>query len=136
VIIEEDMLGLILILKYAYYDITDEKKFSELEPRKYLKRYISTEKKMVVIEADIWATGLQKDGILNLFDIQHFKRSVEINAYVNILLTCIHEGYLWLNGPISIDTDLIVHITGLPSQGEDPSQIFRKKTMRRLYQRA
>jgi hypothetical protein len=82
---------------------------------------------MVVIEADIWATGLQKDGILNLFDIPHFKRSVEISTYVNILLTCIHEGYLWLNGPISIDTDLIVHITGLPSQGEDPSQIFRKK---------
>jgi hypothetical protein len=38
-----------------------------------------------------------------------------------------HKGYLWLNRPVSIDTDLIVHITGLPSQGEDPSLIFSDK---------
>jgi hypothetical protein len=63
VIVEEDMLGLIPSLKYADHDITDEKKFLELAPSKYLKRYISAETKMVVIEPEIWATRLQKDGI-------------------------------------------------------------------------
>jgi hypothetical protein len=52
---------------------------------------------MVVIEPKIWATGLHKDGILNLFDIPHFERRVEINACVTNLLRCVHEGYLWLD---------------------------------------
>jgi hypothetical protein len=69
------MLGLIPILKYADDYITDEKKSSKLAPNKYLKRYISQETKLVVIEPDIWATWLQNDDILNLFDITHFGRS-------------------------------------------------------------
>jgi hypothetical protein len=70
---------------------------------------------------------LQKDGILNLFDIPHFERSTNINACVNILLSGVHGGYLWLDRSVSIDTNLIVHITGLQSQGEDPSLIFSDK---------
>jgi hypothetical protein len=66
---------LILILKYADCDITDEKTFLDLMPSKYLKRYVSAETRMVVIEPEIWVTWLQKVGILNLFDIPHFGRS-------------------------------------------------------------
>jgi hypothetical protein len=44
-----------------------------------------------------------------------FGRSNEINACVNMLLRCVHGGYLWLDRPVSIDIDLIVCITGLPS---------------------
>jgi hypothetical protein len=37
VIVEEDMLGLIPSLKYVDHDITDENKFPELVPSKYLE---------------------------------------------------------------------------------------------------
>jgi hypothetical protein len=104
VIVEEDMLGLIPSLKYEDHDITDEKKFLELAPRNYLNRYISIKTKLVVIEPKIWETWLQKVGLMNLFDIPHFGRSVEINAYVKMLLSCVHGGYLWINIPESIDT--------------------------------
>jgi hypothetical protein len=75
VIVEEDMLGLVPNLKYADHDITDEKKFPELAPSKYLKKYINAETQMIVIEPQTWETGLEKVGILNLFDIPHFGRS-------------------------------------------------------------
>jgi hypothetical protein len=58
VIVEEVMLGLIPHLKYADHDITDENKFSDLASSKYLKRYVSVETSMVVIEREIWATRL------------------------------------------------------------------------------
>jgi hypothetical protein len=58
VIVEEDMLGLIPRLKYAYHDIIDEKKFLELASSKFLKRYIIQEKKLVVIEPEIWEIWL------------------------------------------------------------------------------
>jgi hypothetical protein len=109
------------------HDIIDEKKFPKLAPSKYLKRYISQETKMVVIEPEIWETRLQKAGILNLFDIPHFGRSPKINACVKMLLSCMHGGYLWLDKPVSIDTDLIMCIIDLPSQGEDPSLLFFDK---------
>jgi hypothetical protein len=81
----------------------------------------------------VWARGLERAGILNLFDIPHFGRSNEVNACVKFLLTCVHGGYLWLDRPISIDTDLIARITGLPSQGQDPNSLFAdKKTDRTL----
>jgi hypothetical protein len=39
VIVEGDMLGLIPALKYADHDITDENKFPELVPNKFLRKY-------------------------------------------------------------------------------------------------
>jgi hypothetical protein len=128
VIVEGDMLGLIPTLKYVDHDITDEKKFPELVPNKFLKKYISSETQMIVIEPQIWATGLQKEGILNLFDIPHFGRSQEINACVKMLLSCVHGGYMWLDRPVSIDTDLIMHITGLSITGGGPLfVVFRQE---------
>jgi hypothetical protein len=50
-----------------------------------------------------------------------------VNACVKMLLTCVHGSYLWLDRPISIDTYLIARITGLPSQGEDPTLLFVDK---------
>jgi hypothetical protein len=89
--------------------------FPELVPSKFLMKSISSETHMIVIEPQVWARGLQKVGLLNLFDIPHFGRSQEINACVKMLLSCVHRGYMWLDRPISIDIDLIVCITGLPS---------------------
>jgi hypothetical protein len=60
-----------------------------------------------IVEPKVWARGLERAGLLNLFDIPHFGRSQEINACVKMLLTCVHGGYLWLDRMISIDTYLI-----------------------------
>jgi hypothetical protein len=127
VIVEGDMLGLITTLNYADHDIIEEKNCHELVPNKFLRKSISYETHMIVIEPQVWVTRLQKEGILNLFDIPNFGWSQEINACVNMLPICVHKGYMWLDIPISIDIDLIVCITGLPSQREDPCLLFFDK---------
>jgi hypothetical protein len=38
-----------------------------------------------------------------------------------------HGGHMWLDKPISIETNLIARITRLPTQGEDPTMLFAKK---------
>jgi len=88
---EGDMLGLISSLKYVDYDIIDEKQFGELVPNKFLKSHISSETQMIVIEPHIWAMRLQKEGILNLFDILHSGRSQKINSYIKMFLSCLHR---------------------------------------------
>jgi hypothetical protein len=47
-----------------------------------------------------------------------------------------HGGYMWLDRPISIDTDLITRITGLPTQGEDPTLMFADKKIDRALSEA
>jgi hypothetical protein len=44
-----------------------------------------------------------------------------------MLLSCVHIGTMWLDPPVSIDTQLIVWITGLPKAGEDPTPLFTNK---------
>jgi hypothetical protein len=46
---------------------------------------------------------------------------------MKVLLSCVNEGYLWLDRPISIDADLIVCIIGLLLQGKDPASFFFDK---------
>jgi hypothetical protein len=104
---------LVLDLKLVDHDITDENKFLELVSSKYLKRYISAETKMIMIEPHVWARWLEKDGILILFDIPYFGRTAEINACVKMLLSGIHRGYLWIDRSVSLDTNCIVCIVGL-----------------------
>jgi hypothetical protein len=86
----------------------DEKKFPELASSKYLKKYINAETQDDHDRATDMGNRLEKDGILNLFDIPHFRRSTKINTCVKMLLSCVHRGYLWLDRPVSLDTDLIV----------------------------
>jgi hypothetical protein len=66
-----------------------------------------------MVEPQEWASGLEKERILNLFEIPHFEQSMEINACVKVLLSCVHGGTLWLDPPVSIDTSLITCITSL-----------------------
>jgi hypothetical protein len=40
----------------------------------------------------------------------------------------LHGGFLWLNEPISIDVELILFITGLPSNGDKPMHYMDDKT--------
>jgi hypothetical protein len=53
--------------------------------------------------------GQRLDGILNLFEIPHLGRSQEVNACFNMLLNCVHGGYLLLDRPNYIDTHFLIH---------------------------
>jgi hypothetical protein len=44
-----------------------------------------------------------------------------------MLLNCIHRGTLWIDPPVSIDTQLIAWITGFPKEREDPTTLFTNK---------
>jgi hypothetical protein len=87
---------------------------------------------MIVLETQVWETKLEKLGILNLLEIPHFGHSMEINACVKILLSCVHGGTLWIEPPVSIDTVLIAWIIGLPKDDEDLTILFNKERERTL----
>jgi hypothetical protein len=70
--------------------------------------------------------------ILNLLEVPHFRCILEINAFMKLLLRCIHGGTLWLDPLVSIDTALIARIIGLPKVGEDPTILFNKAGERSL----
>jgi hypothetical protein len=88
---------------------------------------LNMESHEVIVEPHEWETGLEKIGILNLLEISHFGRSAKVNICVKILLRCIHEGFLCLDRPMSIDTQLIVWTTGFPLAREDPLPLFTDK---------
>jgi hypothetical protein len=120
--IEGEMLRKVVGLKFMDHDITDEKKFPELAREKYLHTRSIPGTGEILLETQEWATCLEKEGILNLLEIPHFRCNLEINACVKVFLSCVHGGTLWLDPPVSIDTALIARITGLPKarRGSNP----------------
>jgi hypothetical protein len=80
----------------------------------------------------MWAIGLKKSGILNLLEVPHFGRSLEINGCVKLLPSCVHGRTLWLDPPVSIDIALIARITRLPKVGDNPDTSFNKEGERAL----
>jgi hypothetical protein len=62
---------------------------------------------VILLETKMWVIGVEKSGILNLLEVPHFGRSLEINAYVKLLFNYVHGGTLWLDPLVLIDTTLI-----------------------------
>jgi hypothetical protein len=118
------MLGSIPNLKFADQDLCDENKFPYLAGKKYPKKFIDPQTLFIRVEPKTWETLLDKLGILNLLQIPHFGRSAQINACINMVLSCVHGIYLCLDIVVFIDIELIVQITGLPTIVEDPSLLF------------
>ena len=71
--------------------------------------------------------GLKKLGILRLLDIPHFGHILEVNAYIKLLLSCVHGRNLCLDMKVEITTQLISEIIELPIQGEDLEHLFKKE---------
>ena len=65
--------------------------------------------------------------ILKVMKIQHFGRHQEVNVCVKLLLSCFHDGYLWLDRCITVDPTLIHRIIGLSMQGLDPHDFYLGK---------
>jgi hypothetical protein len=92
VIINEYMLGKVLHLKYVDHDIIDVENFPELMPHEYLELQIDPQTQQNIQKVKVWARGLERASLLNLFDIPHFGGNNEINAWHNLLISCIHGG--------------------------------------------
>jgi hypothetical protein len=60
--------------------------------------------------------------------IPHFGRHQEANACIKILISCYHEGYLWLDRCITVDPMMIHLINELSMQGPYPQQFYPGKT--------
>jgi hypothetical protein len=108
--VEGDMLGKVFSLKFVDHDITDEQKFLELAREKYLCTKSVPGIGAILLETQTWETRLMKMGILNLLEVPHFGCKMESKSFSS-----------W---PVSIDTTLIAHITGIPKEGEDPTTLF------------
>jgi hypothetical protein len=71
--------------------------------------------------------NLTQSTLLNVMKIPHFGRHHEVNAYVKLLISCCHGGYLWLENRIIVDPALIHRITELSMQGPDPQDFYLGK---------
>jgi hypothetical protein len=65
--------------------------------------------------------------MLNVMKIPHFGHQ-EVNAWVQLLMSCYNGGYLWLDRRIIVDLTLIHRITGLSLKSPDPQQFYPRKT--------
>jgi hypothetical protein len=124
VTVEGNMLGEIESLRYSNHNLSDANKFPELATQNYLRTVMRLGSLVMTLESKEWVTGLQRAGILNLLEIPHFGRITEINACVKLFLICVHGGFLWMDRVMLRDTQFIVRITRLPTQGEDPLSLF------------
>jgi hypothetical protein len=118
----------IATLKFNEFNLGDRKNYSMLSPCKYLTRM--KEKNLKIIPHP-WAMKLLQFTLLNVMNILHFGRHQEVNACVNILLSCYHGIYLWLYRHITVNPTLIHRITRLIMQGPDPHDFYPGKATNR-----
>jgi hypothetical protein len=113
----------IATLKFSDVDLGDRKVYNMLSRHKYLT--ITKGKNLRIIPYS-WTMNLAQSTLLNVMNIPHFGRHQEVNAYVKLLLSCYHGGYLWLNLCITVDLTLSNRITGSSMQGPDPQEFYPK----------
>jgi hypothetical protein len=104
-------------LKFNDFNLGDHKTYNMLAPHKYLTKTKGRNPKIV---PQSWTQNLAQSTLLNIMKIHHFGRHSEVNACVKLLLSCYHDGYLWLDLHITMDPTLINRIIGLSMQGTDP----------------
>jgi hypothetical protein len=126
-------LDKIAVLKFNDFNLGDRKNHSTLAPYKYLTRTKGNNSKII---PQPWMMNLTQSTLLNVMKIPHFGRHQKVNAYVKLLLSCYHAGYLWLDHCITVDPMFIHRITGLSMQGPDQQDFYPgKATDRALSQK-
>jgi hypothetical protein len=129
--VKSDLLGYVEKLKYSDHDVTDTDKFPEFTKKVYLQTVGLDAFGEPVNQPLQWATGLEKMGILGLLELPHFGRGQYASSCVKQLMVVTHGGDIWLDKLISIDVELIVHITGLPSGAWIPHNFSMTKQRRK-----
>jgi len=111
-------------LKFSDFNLGDCKVYSMLAPHKYLN---ITKGRNLKIVPQQWTHNLLQSTLLNVMKISHFGKHQEVNACIRLLLSCYHEGYLWLDRHITVDPILINQIIGLRMQGPDLQELYPGK---------
>ena len=58
-------------------------------------------------------------------EVLHFGRSLEVNNYLQLLLSCVHKGFLWLDTAVSIDSNMITKIKRILIVREDLTHLIK-----------
>lgn len=131
VIEEGALLGHIQNLKYQDYNLQDPKKFPRFQVGQYMCKRTDPITQADVFVPQEWIERLAPSGLLNLLWIPHFRQSPELNAMIKVLLSCMHNGYFWLDKKIDMNVDAIHLITNLSKVGTNPSMHFIGKNLDR-----
>jgi hypothetical protein len=115
-------------LKINDYNLRYQKNYGILAPYKYLTKKKGKKSKVIPQPQTM---DITRSTILNVMKIPHFGRHQEVNMCINLLLSCFHGGYLWLDRCISVDPMLIHRITGLIMQRPYPQYFYPGKTVDR-----
>jgi hypothetical protein len=117
-------LGQIMMLNISDFNLGHRKNYGMLAPHKYLTK--TTGNKLKIIPQS-WTMDVVRSTILNVMKIPHFGRHQEVNMCVELLMSCYHGGYLWLDRRITVDPVLIHWITGLNMEGPNPQYFYLGK---------
>lgn len=79
------------------------------------------------LETMEWIHGVENSRLLNLLWVPHYHRTIINMTCVHQLLTLVHDGCLWLGGPIPITHMLIHRIAHLLHEGLNPAKEFDRK---------
>lgn len=74
-----------------------------------------TQVKKIVLQD--WIAKLAPLGLLKLLRIPHFSHNPKVNVVVKLLFSFVHDGYVWLEGNINLNIDVIHKIMGLSKVG-------------------
>ena len=126
-----NLLGKIDQLKFQDYNLQDPQKFPQFQADQYLvvREELVTKRQRLALQP--WIEVLEPSGLLNFLRIPHFGQSVEVTIVVKMLLSCMHEGFLWLDRKVDLNVHLIHRITGLSKRGVDPAKHFVGKELDR-----
>lgn len=126
-----NLLGKIDQLKFQDYNLQGPQKFPQFQADQYLLVREDPVTKRQSLALQPWIEVLEPSGLLNLLRIPHFGRSAEVTIVMKILLSCMHEGFLWLDRKVDLNVHLIHRIMGLSKRGADPAKHFIGKELDR-----
>lgn len=86
----------------------------------------NTKGPMITLQPQKYLRGAEKVVLLHLLWIPQFDHAPIAIFVIKQLLCLVHDGYLWLEEPIPITTDLIHRISRLPCKGKDPMTLTGK----------
>lgn len=82
---------------------------------------------VIALEPWEWLRGMDKAVLLNLLWVPHYNYVPITMVVIKQLLCLVHDGFFWLEEPISV-TDMLIHrIMWLPYPGENLVMMFGRK---------
>jgi len=110
------------------WDLGDHEIFPQLEPKKLLKSIYYEDARVTRLDPLRWVARIECIKFLNMLYVPHFKHNIINTICVHQLLSLVHDGCLWMGGPIPIDKILVHRIIVLPYQGTHPIDDFVGKS--------